>query len=678
MNRVIQRWNALSLPEASLPAALLLTGLAAYGLLIPYLGFYWDDFPIAWIAEKLGRDGLARYFSTNRPFWGLLYQATTPIFGSEPALWQIFALFWRWAGALAFWALLRQVWPALPRLAAWASLLFMVYPGFGQQFIGLVYSHFFIVLTAFILSLYLHILALKKPGAFWPLSGLALLLSAANLIAMEYFFLLELLRPLLVWWALAGLQPNWAVRLKKTALNWLPYLAVFLGAGIWRAFFFQFQTQNYQPLLLEGLRSEPAAALLRLLGHIFLSLWQVLAAAWLRIFALPNPAELGGRTTLLYGLLVGLTLLLAAAYLSRYPADRSSQPRLAWQAVLTGAAACFAAGWPFWLLDLIPSLTFPLDRFTLPFMLGACLLAAGLLAALPLRQWMRLAVFVLLLSFSVGYQFQLGSQYRRDWETQRRFFWQMSWRIPALQENTLLLVNDLPLTYYSDNSLTAPLNWIYAPQNHSDRMSYLLYYPSVRLQGNLAHLPAGAPVELDYLAANFSGSTAQVVAVVYEPPGCVRVLDAGVDPYNRMLPAAMRTAAALSDPAAILPAASGAQPPAHLYGVEPRHAWCYYFARADLARQQGEWDQVTALGDQAFSLGDYPNDPSERLTFIEGYAHTGNWARALQLTEEAADITPVMHIPLCRLWKRIEHEAPPSPEKEAALDSLREVISCSS
>jgi hypothetical protein len=38
--------------------------------------------------------------------------------------------------------------PGLARAAptaAWTSLLFVVYPGFGQQFIALVYSHFFIV-----------------------------------------------------------------------------------------------------------------------------------------------------------------------------------------------------------------------------------------------------------------------------------------------------------------------------------------------------------------------------------------------------------------------------------------------------------------------------------------------------------------------------------------------------
>jgi hypothetical protein len=248
---------------------------------------------------------------------------------------------------------------------------------------------------------------------------------------------------------------------------------------------------------------------------------------------------------------------------------------------------------------------------------------------------------------------------------------------PGLEENTLLLVNDLPVTFYSDNSLTAPLNWIYAPENHSDRMSYLLYYPSVRLEGGLTSLPKGQKIEQDYLAANFHGSTAQIVAVFYEPPACLRVLDAQVDAFNRMLPPAIRSAALLSSPAHILPQEAGAVLPAHLYGAEPIHSWCYYFSRADLARQQGSWEKVAALGDQALSLGDYPNDPSERMPFIEGYAHTGQWARALQQTEEAAEITPLMQVPLCRLWKRIAETTPMSPEKEAALAAAYDHLSCS-
>ena len=54
----------------------------------------------------------------------------------------------------------------------------------------------------------------------------------------------------------------------------------------------------------------------------------------------------------------------------------------------------------------------------------------------------------------------------------------MSWRMPALEKGTILISNDLPVTYYSDNSLTGPLNWIYSPPGE---MNVILYFASVRV-----------------------------------------------------------------------------------------------------------------------------------------------------------------------------------------------------
>src|SRR5689334_12261985 len=54
--------------------SLLIIALLAYGLLIPWLGFYWDDMPMSWIRYELSPTAMTCYFSTNRPDSGLLYQ----------------------------------------------------------------------------------------------------------------------------------------------------------------------------------------------------------------------------------------------------------------------------------------------------------------------------------------------------------------------------------------------------------------------------------------------------------------------------------------------------------------------------------------------------------------------------------------------------------------------------
>ena len=58
----------------------------------------------------------------------------------------------------------------------------------------------------------------------------------------------------------------------------------------------------------------------------------------------------------------------------------------------------------------------------------------------------------------------------------------------------------------------------------------------------------------------------------------------------------------MSDPNLILVNADPPAQPPYLLGPEPEHDWCYYFEKAELARQQADWQQVAMLGDQA--LGD--------------------------------------------------------------------------
>lgn len=682
MKRMNLRLAGLRLPETSAPLILLAVAGLAYGLLVPVIGFFWDDFPLSWINATYGAGGLARYFSTNRPYWGWLFRVSLPLLGASPLAWHLFGLFWRWLSAVLLWLLLRRIWRQATQLALWGSLLFLVYPGFQQQHIPIIYGHLFLVLCCYLLSLYLNLWAMQTSSRWrWAAHALALLLGLYQMLAMEYFFLLELLRPFILWLALGRDLPG-RLRFKRTLLNWLPYLAAFAVAFIWRAFFFTFQTENYRLVFLDRLRENPGAALLHLLDNIGQSLWVVLLQAWGSIFRIPDLAALGTRTAILTAAVTLVALILVLFYLvfSRPGREAAINPRSGWAlgVIGLGLLALLLGGVPSWSIEVLPQLLFALDRFTLPFLLGASLLLAGLLVWLPLRTWMRIAVVAVLVSLAVSTHFQVASAARRDWQTQQRFFWQLAWRIPALEPGTILMVNQLPVRYYTDNSLTAPLNWFWAGENTAQSMAYLLAYPEQRLGQNLAALEPGLPVEVDYLAAQFSGSTSQVVALVYQPPACLRVLDPGVDYDNKMLSAEMQAASLLSSTHWIgvegLPAIQ--RLPTSLYGAEPPHTWCYYFTQAELARQQADWSSVAALGDTAFALGDYPNDPAERLVFIEGYAHTGNWSRAQEISTQTQAITPMMEPVLCRLWSRIAAQTPAGPAKEAALAAVFAALPC--
>jgi hypothetical protein len=415
--------------------ALVLLGVAvlAYALLIPQLGFYWDEVPMSWIRYELGPAAMTRYFSTNRPVWGLLYQLTTRLLPQIPIYWQVFALIWRWLTAVLVWGIFRELWPPRRRLALTASLLFLLYPGFNQQWTSYLYSHFFIVLCFLLFSFYLMLRSFHYAGhslRFWLLTAAALILSALNLWMMEYFFVLELLRPFLIFYFITTQQEEASLttRLRRTALLWAPYFAVFVANILWRVFVFN--NQIYHPTLLSKIRSAPLAASWELLKTIAADLYEMSIAAWAQVLHLPTPASDGLRTTLFYvGVVACVTLfLIFLAY--RNTKDDSSRPTGIWLIGL-GLIGMLFAGGPFWLTGLEISLAHPANRFTLPFMLGVSFLVAGLLEFLPPRP--RVIVAIALIALAAGRQALWSDAYRHDWATQKALFWQMFWRAPGIR-----------------------------------------------------------------------------------------------------------------------------------------------------------------------------------------------------------------------------------------------------
>lgn len=156
----------------------------------------------------------------------------------------------------------------------------------------------------------------------------------------------------------------------------------------------------------------------------------------------------------------------------------------------------------------------------------------------------------------------------------------------------------------------------------------------------------------------------------------MRILDPEVDRVNRSIPeqSLMRFASRLTNYEMIVNE-SMAQMPKPYY-PEPAHGWCYYFQKADLARQFKQWDEVASLGDAAFAEGLQPADPSERFVFIEGYAHAGEWVRAVELSKLSFEESELMTAPLCRLWERIAAETAEGPRRSEALSVAQTMLAC--
>jgi hypothetical protein len=334
------------------------------------------------------------------------------------------------------------------------------------------------------------------------------------------------------------------------------------------------------------------------------------------------------------------------------------------------------AGGPFLLTGLEVTTAYPANRFTLPFLFGVSFVLAGLLMHVPAR--IRLVSIVLLMSLAAGRHALWAEDFRSDWATHKSLFWQLTWRAPGIVPNTIVLMNEGALPLYADNSLIGALNWIYDPTNRSDGMDYALFYPTSRLGGTLPSLGTGQPIRYDFISEVFSGNTSQVLAFYFQPPGCLRLLDPQIDAANRLIPddTMMRDASVLSSSDWIMSDAHSSMP--RIYGPEPVRGWCYYFERASLAAQNRDWQAVTALGDIAFKLDDFPNDPVERFVFVEGYAHVGDWDRAIELSNLSYGVSRSYLGPLlCRLWDRIENETAGAIGQADALNEVKSMFACS-
>jgi hypothetical protein len=115
----------------------------------------------------------------------------------------------------------------------------------------------------------------------------------------------------------------------------------------------------------------------------------------------------------------------------------------------------------------------------------------------------------------------------------------------------------------------------------------------------------------------------------------------------------------------------------HTIVHENRNTWCFYYQKADLARQMGDWAVVVSYWQDASETTYRPENGFEYIPFIEAYAHLGDWEQALALTQQARKTTQGMHLILCPTWQRLEQNTPASDTKADHVSKVYDVLKCS-
>jgi hypothetical protein len=649
----------------TVPLLFFLTTIIAYGLLLPQTGFYWDDWPFVWIAKFLGPKEFLPAFANVRPFLGPIFFVTTSLIPPVPIYWQIFALIIRFLSGLFAWYAFDQIWPQHKRQTLIAALLFLVFPGYSQHWVAFTHiNQEWIPFLFYLLSFGFTARAFRNPQKYIFNTLFALLFLIAGVFPTEYFIGLEPLRYLFIWVIVAEQTHEFRERILQTLKRWTPYLLIWLANIAWLTYYYTLG--SYDSYDIE-VTSQPHSVAQIITGVVD-AIWKAGIYLWVQGVLLIANSVLA-PTSLLALLLIIVAFVFFVFYLRNFD---SSKPKnnFAVSALIIGVIGILLGRLPSFAAGLPLTLQSSNDRFMISMMIGGSLFIVGLVELILRDLHVKTFIFALMIALGIGQQLYNANLFRRDWLKQQDFLWQLSWRIPALKQNTLLMTDQLPVDYETDLSFTAPIIWMYDPDYQRASLPYGLVYTEKRLGGSLPSLQPGEPVKIYLRTVNFAGSTSQAVVFFMPRNGCLRVLspDWGDEiTYGRQSGYLLK-AIPLSNPDLII---ANTNAPAKIsFLSEPEHTWCYYYAKAELARQQKNWKQVIQLFEQASSHGYQPSDPFEMLVFIEARAMTGDIAAAENLSKQAMETDKGIRKGLCQVWKRVQENDPARDEDHLQVDKI--------
>jgi hypothetical protein len=613
---VSSRWFA--------PLVLGWIALAAYGIFIPRVGFYGEDWSYIWLLY--GPGDISPFFENNREALSFVYSFLARFLGQAPWQWQIAALITRWLSALAVYLTLLNIWPSRSRRALWVGIIFLVYPAFYLQANSVTFMVVHLVLALTFFSFRLTIQAQQQTLNRYLAHTIALLLSLTNLLLMEYFYLLELIRLPLIYCSLEQIDDR-KVRIIKALKAYIPYLIVFITVSIWRVINQQTITGQYRITLVDMLLENPQGTLAVMLPRIFGDIWQSTFGSWWQVIILPERANLVSVLANLHWVVVSVAFLLLVWQFIRVR-DQSTRIVL-WRNPLIwmGMTGLVLGGVVVWLPGLQPSKDYSTSRLYLPFMAGSAFLLIGLIESVQINQVWKSIFFAAAVSLAIGTQFTFQSYFMQDWTRQREFFWQLAWRMPDLPAGTTIIADRLPSRHGEENSQSAALNLIYSEAPVPGRVDYYIYFIPERIEFADVLFETGVTLNIPHRIGNFTGTSDQVIGLHLDERNCIRTFHPVLDGSKSELPPFFRRLARKTTTSVIPLSSNQRVLPEVIFGREPEHDWCYLFQQADIARQSGKWAVAVEYADRILSMDEMITDQGKYALFVEAYARTGRWDR---------------------------------------------------
>ena len=674
----LSKLKNIVLPEWTAAVLIFLVCFFSFGILLARLGYFQDDWHHVFYAYWQGAAGLKGFlFQDSRPFAYIIYVFFFRVLGFAPSHWHWSIMLIRFLTVLMFWLAVRQLWPEQVALTTWLALFFAIYPIFALQPLSVAYTLHWTMYFVFMASVFLMLYAVRHPKLYWPITILALLLEASQLFLIEYFSGLELSRLVFLWFLFPGLA--FRDRIKKILRYVLPFLVILLLYVIYRSSYGALFGYDRFALLsfLHGLVVSPLAGTARLLQFIVQDFIYITFSPW---FSAINPSLVDFSGHLTYVLAGSVIVFAALAFfvVSRLKsADKENLIRNSPVHIFFGGIISIVlAILPFWLagFSIYQKNQLWSDRLALAAMGGASMLMVGMIYTLVAYPPYRNLVLSILLGLGISIQVQTARSYQASWDKQRQFYWQLYWRAPALQSNTMIVADQEVLFFMGDYPTSFALNLLYPQLTNPPEASYWFNPGSGHM--NWDAFSAGQPVVFNKYITTFNANVQNVVAITfqYEQNECLHVLRPDYSAVSGLSTEAYRWAA-VSNLSRIEPTTKSVPPP-DIFGSEPQHTWCYYYEQADLASQFQDWHQVASLWQEASQQGVWGRNGVELLPFIQGYAMLNDWQTARKITIQASVLPDQQWPMLCALWQNLYSATPASSGRDQAVSSIEARLQC--
>jgi hypothetical protein len=635
-----------------------LTLAITYGVSIPRLGYYYDDWYVLWSGAARGADSLIPLFSTDRPFMGVIYSVIYRFMGDNLILWHLYALLWRFLGAVAFFWILRLVWPKQKYLTTLMTILFVIYPGFlSQPDAATKQNHLFGFGTA-LLSIAFMLQGLKIKNTVWKIiySLISVLLAANYLFIYEYMIGLEGMRLVLLGFTLFqdGIKEARAL-LKGMLKQWWPYPPIMAAFLYWRLFIFESsRSATNTEKLVFNYRSDLVNMSLRLSFESFKDFLDTTLFAWfVQPFSLIAQADYVDLLLAILGagIVIGLLWLYSRLFKQWWGPEYhdGETTNLTKNLLWIGAFTTLCAIVPVVLSGREFNPTDAYKSYGLHPIGGVVLFVTGLILMLQ-PNFRKLGLFALI-GISVSTQLLNISNWERYWDYQRETWWQLTWRAPDIRNNTLLM------TYFSvdfalqqDYETWGPVNLIYRPGSSE--------YPQIQaevLNNDTAYNVLRQEVVDKYMRDVWLHRDFAKLVLISLPSknSCVHIIDGAMPVYSEYESLLVERVGGYSRvKQRILMEGEAPIPPFAVFGAEPAHGWCYYYQKASLARQQGDWDKVSRLYDETVAKNFKASDKSELFPFVEGLVNVGRYEDAKLLFEKEIMKRDKLRYKICEALSR--------------------------